>query len=153
MEIVEDSLAVDVDIFLSRPLFAHLATTCPEGPRESPVWYLWEDEVMWINGDREADSFPGRVEDDPRTAVGVVDEDPQRGLIQHVGMRGSASVVPFDRERGERLLARYLGPDPSAWDPRFRAFIENPAESSVFVRFVPDTVVARDQSYMPTPGT
>ncbi|WP_435195924.1 pyridoxamine 5'-phosphate oxidase family protein [Natronomonas sp. EA1] len=152
MEIVEDTLGPDIDIFLSRPLFAHLATTCDAGPRESPVWYLWEDGVMWINGDRETDSFPGRVEQDPRCAVGVVDSDSTRGLIQHVGMRGAASVVPFERERGKRLLSRYLGPDPDAWDPRFRSFITNPAESSVFVKFVPETVVARDQSYAPTPG-
>lgn len=152
MDVVEDTLGVDIDVFLSRPLFAHLATRAPEGPRESPVWYVWEDGTMWINGDREADSFPGRIERDPACSVGVVDHDPRRGLIQHVGMRGAATVEPFERERGRRLLSRYLGENVETWDERFRSFLRNPADSSVFVRFAPETVVARDQSYAPAPG-
>ena len=28
----------DLDEFLSRPLFAHLAHNTEQGPRESPVW-------------------------------------------------------------------------------------------------------------------
>lgn len=152
MDIVEDTLGVGVDVFLSRPLFAHLATSSPDGPRESPVWYLWDDGTMWIDGDRERNSFVHRVEQDERCAVGVVDAEPRRGLIQHVGIRGTASVAPFDRERAVALYSRYLGPAVDSWDPRFRSYVENPAESSVFVTVEAETVVARDQSYMPTPG-
>lgn len=152
MDLVEDTLGVDLDAFLARPLFAHLATRSSNGPRESPVWYLWEDGALWIDGDRETNSFPDRVASDERVAVGVVDAEPRRGLIQHVGMRGTAELAPFDRDRAERLYARYLGADVAAWDERFRSYIENPASSSVFVRVEPETVVARDQSYAPAPG-
>jgi hypothetical protein len=31
--------------FLSRPLFAHLAHLSESGPRESPVWFLWDGGV------------------------------------------------------------------------------------------------------------
>ncbi|WP_255152539.1 pyridoxamine 5'-phosphate oxidase family protein [Halorarius halobius] len=152
MDVVEDSLGVDIGVFLARPLFAHLATRSPEGPRESPVWYLWEDGSLWIDGDRDANSFTSRVARDERVAVGIVDSEPRRGLIQHVGMRGTAEVVPFDRDRATRLYERYLGSDVESWDPRFQSYIRNPAESSVFVRVDPETVVARDQSYAPAPG-
>lgn len=152
MDIVENTLGVDIDIFLSRPLFAHLATSAPEGPRESPVWYLWDGEIMWIDGDTEANSFVSRVREEPQCAVGVVDAEPRRGLIQHVGIRGTAEVTPFDRERAIELYSRYLGTDVDSWDPRFRSFVENPADSSIFLKIEPETVVARDQSYMPAPG-
>lgn len=31
-----------LDDLLQRPLFAHLSTVHEDGPRESPVWFLWE---------------------------------------------------------------------------------------------------------------
>jgi hypothetical protein len=46
---------VDLEEFLSRPLFAHLATASEEGPRESPVWFLGEDGAVWIIGSRRDD--------------------------------------------------------------------------------------------------
>jgi len=32
----------DADEFLQKPLLAHLATASGDGPRESPVWFVWE---------------------------------------------------------------------------------------------------------------
>jgi hypothetical protein len=150
VEVIRDRAgSVDVEEFLARPLFAHLATTSEEGPRDSPVWFLWEDEAVWIIGSRVTDSFPARVEADARCALGIVDFDRGTGLVQHVGMRGHATVEPFDAERARRLLTRYVGPDDRAWDARFRVTMRDPgSEQAVLVRFVPETVVARDISFM-----
>ena len=137
--------SVDLDEFLSRPLFAHLATGSQDGPRESPVWFAWEEQVVWIIGSLDTDSFPARVKAEPRCAIGIVDFDPATGLVQHVGFRGRASVESFDPARAKRLLARYLGGDVRGWDPRFRDTLHD--ASNVFVRFVPETAVARDVSY------
>ena len=60
-------------------------------------------------------------------------------------MRGRASVEPFEPERARRLLQRYLGQRRDAWDRRFRDTLEDP--DNVLIRFSPETVVARDQSY------
>src|SRR5260370_15916696 len=120
VRIIRDCPAsVDIDALLSRPLLAHLATTSALGPRESPVWFLWEDGKLWIIGDRRKDTFPGRIAADPRCAIGIVDFEPQRGLVQHVGFRGRASVEPFEPDRAKRLLRRYLGEQEADWDPRF----------------------------------
>lgn len=146
MELVESDPGLDVDEVLARPLFAHLATASPGGPRESPVWFRWEDRALWIVGNEETDTFPARVERDPRVAVGIVDFDRESGRVHHVGVRGRASVEPFDRGRARRLLANYLGDDESAWDTRFRGVLEDPGPY-VFVRVAPDSVVVRDQSY------
>ncbi len=146
MRVIRDRMrSMDLEEFLARPLFAHLATASPAGPRESPVWFLWEGGALWIIGSRRDDTFPARLEREPACAVGIVDFDPARGLVQHVGVRGRAAIVPFDRARARRLLRRYLGAEEGGWDPRFRATLDDVA--NVLVRIEPETVVVRDVSY------
>lgn len=129
---------------LSRPLFAHLATASEAGPRESPVWFLWEDEALWIIGNYRTDTFPKRVEREPSCAVGIVDFDPATGLVQHAGFRGRARLTPHDPARMERLLNRYMG-QRHDWDTRFVKILDDP--DYILIRFEPETVVVRDQSY------
>ncbi len=133
-----------MDDILARPLFAHLATSSEAGPRESPVWFLWEEGALWIIGNYQTDSFPKRIERDPRCAVGVVDYDVTTGLVQHVGFRGRASLRSHDEERMKRLLGRYMG-EQETWDPRFVEIL--PDTDYIFIRFEPETAVIRDQSY------
>src|SRR4051794_1014521 len=151
MEVIHDrERSVDLEEFLTRPLFAHLATASEHGPRESPVWFLWEENAVWIIGSRESDSFPARIEADARCAIGIVDFDRTSGLVQHVGMRGRATVEPFNPNRARRLLRRYLGPNERTWDQRFGMTVTRPgAEQAVLLRFVPETIIARDVSYAP----
>jgi Pyridoxamine 5'-phosphate oxidase len=146
MKLIHDRpRTVELEEFLSRVLFAHLASASEEGPRQSPVWFLWEDGAVWIIGSLRDDSFPRRIEREPRCAIGIVDFDAERGLVHHVGMRGRATVEPFDPDRATRLLRRYLGERVEAWDRRFRETLED--SDNVLIRFSPETVVARDQSY------
>ena len=134
-----------LDQILSRPLFAHLATSSDHGPRESPVWFLWEENAIWIIGNHRTDSFPKRIEREPRCALGIVDFDLTTGFVQHVGLRGTARLEPHDEERIKRLLRRYLGDQEQHWDPRFVAVLGD--KHWVLVRFEPQTAVVRDQSY------
>lgn len=129
---------------LARPLFAHLATLCPAGPRESPVWFLWEDDAIWIIAN-EKDSFWKRIESDGRCAIGIVDFEAATGLVHHVGMRGRASVLPWEPQRAVALLTRYLGDDESRWDERFRATVAD--FTNRWIRFIPVSIVVRDQGY------
>ena len=134
-----------MDEILARPLFAHLATVTGEGvPRESPVWFLWEDGTLWIIGNYQTDSFPKRIEQDARCALGIVDFDVRTGLVQHVGFRGHARVEAHDAARMKRLLSRYLG-ELEDWDPRFAEILDD--TDYIFLRFEPETAVVRDQSY------
>ncbi|MBB6450815.1 nitroimidazol reductase NimA-like FMN-containing flavoprotein (pyridoxamine 5'-phosphate oxidase superfamily) [Geomicrobium halophilum] len=146
MEIIRGSNSFDLNEFLKRPLFAHLSTiTKDERPRESPVWFYWDNECIWIIG-TSSDSFPGRIKEKPRCAIGIVELDHTTGKVLHAGFRGQATVEPFDQGIAKRLLSRYLGPEEENWDPRFR----NLGDSNIFVRFVPETVVVRDQSFVPS---
>jgi hypothetical protein len=135
---------LDVDAFLQQPLFAHLATASPDGPRESPVWFLWEAAEFWLVGNGR-DSFPKRILNEPRCAVGIVDFDLSRGRLRHVGIRGIAAIETLDRDRLHRLLSRYLGKDEARWNPGFRKRVVDRLD--LMVRIRPVSIVARDQSY------
>ncbi|MCV0397980.1 MAG: pyridoxamine 5'-phosphate oxidase family protein [Rhizobiaceae bacterium] len=137
----------DTQRVLVKPLMAHLASLSSDGPRDSPVWFLWEDDCLWLIG-TSRDSFVRRLEAEPRCAVGIVDFDVDRGILMHVGIRGLADVGPMQPERLHRLLARYLGPDPAAWNAWFKETVVEPLD--VMVRVTPSTMVAKDVSYFLT---
>jgi hypothetical protein len=146
MRIIHDRpRSFDLDRFLERPLFCHVATNSAAGPRNSPLWFLWEEGTVWIIGDETTDTFPARIRDDPRCAISMIDFDRSTGLVEHVGMRGKASIQPFDQERARKLLKRYLGEYEPAWDKRFQRTLEE--QTGLLVRFEPETVVVRDVSY------
>lgn len=148
MEIVENTLEDPLDDVLARPLFCFLGTTSAAGePRVSPLWFLWQDGHVWILGDTVDKSYTDRIEARPETVVAVVDFDATSGRVHHVGMRGRAELVPLDPGRTEQLLRTYLGDDPDQWDPRF---VDLDPDRWSFVRFRPETVVARDQSFAPS---
>jgi hypothetical protein len=151
MKIVEQSVSAgraifDLNEFLARPLFAHLAHDSGRGPRESPVWFHWDGSALWIVG---GESFPANLKREPRCAVGIVDWHPATGRCHHVGMRGTAEVLPFDAVMARTIFRRYFGPDEADWDERFASLFAGTAGVEL-VRFTPDTVVVRDQSYRPT---
>ena len=138
----------DIDAFLQRPLVAHLATVSERGACESPVWFLWEDGTMWLVGN-DRDSFPKRLRADGRCAIGVVDFDLDRGVLEHVGIRAVATVLPIDRARLRRLLERYLGDNEAMWNAGFRERVVD--HLTLMVRIDPVSIVARDQSYFAGP--
>lgn len=141
------ALDFELDEVLAKPLMAHLATASPGGPRDSPVWFLWEDGAIWLIGSH-ADSFPARLRSEPRCAVNIVEFDAGRGILRHVGIRGRAEIMNLDRSRLDRLLLRYLGPDKSEWNAWFVETIVEPLD--LMIRLAPESIIARDMSYFRT---
>tara|TARA_R110000868_G_scaffold385783_6_gene653803 strand:+ start:974 stop:1396 length:423 start_codon:yes stop_codon:yes gene_type:complete len=133
----------DISDVLTKPLFAHLATTSPDGPRESPIWFLWEDNALWFVS-TTASSFPKRIQNDSRCAVGIIDFDANARHLLHVGFRGNATLAELDNDRLERLLHRYIG-TPTEWDNDFKKNIIDNLD--LMIKFTPTSIVARDQSY------
>jgi hypothetical protein len=157
MKVVESKVSAgdraifDLNEFLSRPLYAHLAHNSDQGARESPVWFHWDGEAIWIIG---GESFPKNLKRDPRCAIGIVDFDLATGRSHHVGMRGIAEVLPFDVAMARTIFRRYFGPNTEHWDSRFEDVFsrgEHDEHDLEMVRFIPHTAVIRDQSYQPTP--
>jgi hypothetical protein len=132
---------------LAKPLMAHLATNSPDGPRDSPVWFLWENGAIWLIGTSE-DSFPARLRAEPRCAISIVEFDVARGILRHVGIRGHADILAMDEARLNRLLERYLGPASSQWNAWFKTHIVGPL--NLMIRITPSSTIARDMSYFKT---
>lgn len=109
------------------------------------MWFHWEDDCIWIIG-TPTDTFPLRVGKHPKCSIGIVDFDSTTGKVLHAGFRGKATVEPFNIELAKRLLTKYLGPNEKNWDHRFK----DQDHRNVLIRFVPETVVVRDQSYSPS---
>lgn len=142
--------AFDPNLVLSRPLMANLATVTGAGePRNAPVWFAWEDGVLWMLAGI-GNSSVGRIAANPNVAVEIVDYDNDLGLLRHVGLRGRASIAPMDTDLFRRLLTRYLGPD-SRWNPWFIdniAHIEHP--DGRLIRLAPASIFTNDVSFFRT---
>lgn len=140
----------DPNDVLLRPLMANLSTVSEDGaPRNAPVWFLWEEGVMWLLGDEGASTVV-RLSADPRCAVEVVDFDCRRGVLLHCGLRGSASIEPNDPVLFRRLLRKYLGPE-EGWNGWFIdniAKIESP--TGRMIRLVPESIFTNNVSYFRT---
>lgn len=137
--------AFDLDTFLARPLTARIATN---GPTVRPVWFLWEDHAFWILSGPWAGLLK-RVRTDTAVALTVDECDIVTGAVHQVIARGQAAILAFDVARGRRKLERYLGPDETTWDGRFRHYLHDDprARGTVWIRVSPDSVTAKDLSY------
>jgi uncharacterized pyridoxamine 5'-phosphate oxidase family protein len=144
----------DHETMLALPLVAFLATVDADGaPRNAPVWFHWEDGALYMLTNQNAGSAR-RIGNDPRVAVEMVDYDNPVGMMRHLGLRGRASIEMMDIALFRRLLARYLGPDETAWNPWF---IETVADfddpSGRLIKLVPESIFTNDVSFFRTgPG-
>lgn len=135
---------------LSKPLMANLATSSEDGPRNAPVWFIWEDGAIWLLGSR-AGSSVRRLQREPRCAVEIVDFDNEAGILLHLGLRGRATIESMHSGRFKRLLAKYLGPDETRWNVWFInnvAAIEDP--DGRMIRLVPETIFTNNVSFFRT---
>jgi general stress protein 26 len=143
----------DPALVLSRPLMANLSTVTSDGaPRNAPVWFAWEDGVLWMLSDATSSSA-ARVQANPKVAVEIVDYDNAAGLLRHVGLRGSATVEPMDSALFKRLLRRYLGPadQQNPWFIQTVARIDDP--EGRLIRLAPSSVFTNDVSFFRTGPT
>ena len=80
---------------------AFLATSSDKGPRDSPVWFLYEENLLWIFG-TQGDSFIKRLQTDPKRTISIVDFQIEKIILRHVGVSApqtlglfAGQVLPF----------------------------------------------------------
>lgn len=146
------AMATEFDplLVLTRPLIASLATVTSKGePRNTPVWFAWEDGALWMLSDASSSSAR-RVASNPNVAVDIVDYDNDVGILRHLGLRGEATAEPMNPDLFRRLLRRYLGPE----DTQNQWFIENVARiddpTGRLIRLAPASIFTNDVSYFRT---
>jgi hypothetical protein len=138
----------DLEEFLARPLLAHLASLSEDGARNSLFWYLWENDAIWIILEEGFNTVQERIRSDPRVAVGFADFDPERGFLQHVSIRGTASLETWDDDRAGRLLHRYYCQlqDYREAAPHVGEKVHGRLPMT-FLRIHPESVFLREHSY------
>ncbi len=87
-----DNCEFDPMPILEKPLMLHLATNSEHGPRSSPLWFLYEEEKIWLFG-ISTDSFVQRLKQYSGCAFTIVDFDLDAGILLHVGVRGKAKAL------------------------------------------------------------
>lgn len=140
----------DPSELLSLPLMANVATVTQDGaPRNAPMWYLWEDDALWLLGDRHSSTVQ-RLWSDARCAVEITNFDNEGGVLLHLGLRGEASIERMQPTLFRRLLTKYLG-EKETWNAWF---IDNIAriddEDGRLIKLVPESVFCNNVSYFRT---
>lgn len=134
----------DISCVLNQALMAHLSTVENGEPRDSPVWFIYEEGFIWLFGTQE-DSFIRRLKKEPRCAMGIVEFELKGGILRHVGIRGHAQIMEADRARLERFVGKYLGQNKDNWNAWFMQHIVNPIDA--MVKIISTSAVAKNVSY------
>lgn len=134
----------ELEEVLKKPLMAHLSSVANGEPRDSPVWFLYEDNSVWLFGTQK-DSFIERLKKEPSCALGVVNFELEQGVLMHVGIRGYAKLTTVDKSRLKRFLAKYLGADQAEWNAWFVNKVVEPLDT--MVEIVSKSSVAKNVSY------
>ncbi len=140
----------DPQVLLNAPLMANLATSSDDGPCNAPVWFIWEDDRLWMLGSNTSRSVH-RLEKDARCAVEITKFDNKVGILLHLGLRGEATIEPMNAGRFRRLLQKYLGTDEADWNAWFIetvARIDDPAGR--FIVLEPQTTFTNNVSFFQT---
>jgi general stress protein 26 len=142
---MQPPLDFDPQLVLSKPLMIHLSSTRNGSPRSSPLWFIYEENKVWLFGS-QIDSFVKRLQDEPECALSLVDFDLDHGVLLHVGIRGSVIFNEVDQMRLQRFLIKYLGKyKHNEW------FIQEVVEPlNVMLEVNQQSIIARDVSYFKT---
>ena len=90
----------ELDAFLTGERMCRMATVSPAGPHNSPLWFVWDGDAMWIYSIVKSQRWTD-LQRDPRVAI-VVDGGHDFVELRGAELQGSAEVVgPVPRLGGE----------------------------------------------------
>lgn len=131
----------EVDAFLTRERTCRVATSNPDGPHLTPLWYVWDGSALWLTSIVKSQRWTD-LERDPRVAV-LVDGGHEFAELHGVELRGKAEQVGEvprtgtpdpELEEAERLFARkYIDSDKMHHDGRH-----------AWLRVVPEKITSWD---------
>jgi PPOX class probable F420-dependent enzyme len=141
MNIVDGVMQAEIDGFLAERRHAIVATNQPDRPPQlSPVWYVWEDGVIYISTSSQSLKAQN-IQRDSRMSLCV---DGGWGDFRYVALSGDASLIPYgtDLQQSMRwqIIRKYHDSDDSA-----RAYFEsNVDEETVIIMLRPSRIVYRN---------
>jgi hypothetical protein len=91
--------AEELDGFLAAERTCRVATVGAAGPHVSPLWFVWQDGVLWLHSITRSQRWTD-LQGDPRAAV-VIDAGEAYMELRGVEIRGTVSVVGEVPRSGE----------------------------------------------------
>jgi hypothetical protein len=118
--------AEELNDFLASERTCRVATSSPQGPHNTPLWFVWDGTALWLTSLVRSQRWTD-LERDPRVSV-LVDAGEAYGELRGAELRGAVEIVgevPRTGEanpeltRPELLMARkYYGSDTPYYDGR-----------------------------------
>ncbi|MFC5235318.1 pyridoxamine 5'-phosphate oxidase family protein [Pseudonocardia zijingensis] len=130
----------EVDEFLAEQRTCRVATTGPDGPHATPLWYAWHGGALWLTSVVRSQRWAD-LQRDPRIAV-VVDAGTDYGELRGVELRGSVEVVGEVPRTGE-LVPELEGPEQLFAD-RYTGGTFGHDGRHAWLRLVPDKITSWD---------
>jgi hypothetical protein len=137
----------ELDAFLTAEHTCRVATSSPQGPHLTALWFAWDGAALWIYSVVKSQRWTD-LERDGRVAV-LVDAGEEYGELRGAELRGTAEfvgAVPWtgapdpELAEPERLMARkYHGADA----------MKNPDGRHAWLRLVPDKITSWDFRKLP----
>jgi Pyridoxamine 5'-phosphate oxidase len=137
----------ELDAFLAGERTCRLATSSPQGPHLTALWFAWDGTALWIYSIVRSQRWTD-LERDPRVAV-LVDAGEEYGELRGAELRGTVEFVgpvPWtgapdpELAEPERLIARKY---------HFGDSMKNPDGRHAWLRLVPDKITSWDFRKLP----
>jgi hypothetical protein len=137
----------ELDAFLATQRTCRLATSSPQGPHLSALWFAWDGTALWLYSVVKSQRWTDLTRDG-RVAV-LMDDGEQYGELRGAELRGTVEfvgAVPWtgapdpELASAERLIAsKYHGTET----------MTNPDGRHAWLRLVPDKITSWDFRKMP----
>ena len=118
--------ADELNAFLASERTCRVATSSPQGPHNTALWFVWDGTALWLTSLVKSQRWTD-LERDPRVAI-LVDAGEEYSELRGVELRGKVEAVGEAPRTGEanpeldgpeRLMARkYYGSDTPYYDGR-----------------------------------
>jgi hypothetical protein len=105
------------DAFLAEQRSCRVATSGPDGPHVTPLWFVWDGDRLWLHSVVRSQRWTD-LERDPRVGA-VIDTGDTYDQLRGVELRGTAEAVgqvprtsghdPAVAEAEQRFVDKYFG--------------------------------------------
>jgi hypothetical protein len=137
--------ADEVDAFLASQRTCRVATTGPDGPHATPLWYVWHGGALWLTSLSRSQRWAD-LQNDPRIAV-VVDAGEAYTELRGVELRGRVEVVGEVPRTGEPV-PELDGPEQAMAD-RYSNGVVGWDGRHAWLRLVPEKITSWDFRKIP----
>ena len=136
----------EVDAFLTGQRTCRVATTGPDGPHVTPLWFVWHGGALWLTSLSRSQRWTDLLRD-PRVAV-VVDDGERYDELRGVELRGRVEVVGEVPRTGEPA-PELDGPEQAFADRYTGGTIVRDGRHG-WLRLVPEKITSWDFRKIPT---